>query len=163
MSSIPAPNTALTTAAEIAEHISNRLALVRTANGCETDLGREVFRGRHQIGDEQVPCVVVFEGPDSPTDQSGRTMTNVQIAPRYVLAAYVPCDPKHPNDAAHAAVRDIKRAMYREGTQPSANFGGRVRRVIYKGRDIGPRADGKAIVFVTVDLVVEASEDLANP
>jgi hypothetical protein len=153
----------LESSASVAEHITTRLAQVLIANGAETDLGARVYRGRHNINDDVVPCVVVFEGPDSPVDQPGRTMTNVQVSPRYVLAAYVPCNPDSPNDAAHAAVRDMKRALFRENGQPNANFGGRVRKVTYKGRDIGPRADGVPIVFVTVDIVVDFVEDLANP
>ena len=153
----------LKNSADVAEHITARVATVRIANGAETDLGRQVFRGRHNIDDDVVPCCVVFEGPDSPVDQPGRTMTNVQVSPRYVLAAYVTCDPDNPNDAAHAAVRDLKRALFRDNGMPSGNFGGRVRKVSYKGRDIGPRADGRPIVFVTVDIVVDFAEDLANP
>ena len=156
--------TKITSAAALAEHITDRLKLVLKANGAETDLGATVFRGRHNIDKDVVPCCVVFEGPDNPVDQPGRSsMTGVQVSPRYVLAAYVPCDPDNPNDAAHAAVRDLKRALFRDSGAPSGNFGERVRKVTYKGRDIGPRADGVPIVFVTVDIVVEFAEDLANP
>lgn len=154
----------LNNAAEVAEHITTRLAAVQIANGAETDLGARVYRGRHNIDDDTVPCVVLFEGPDNPVDQPGmRAMAAVQVSPRYVIAAYVPCDKDNPNDAAHAAVRDIKRALFREDGKASVDFGGRVRKVTYKGRDIGPRADGRPIVFVTVDIVVDFSEDLANP
>lgn len=154
----------ITNSADLATHITDRLKLVLAANGAETDLGARVFRGRHNVDKDVVPCCVLFEGPDSPVDQPGRaSMTSVQVAPRYVLAAYVPCDPDNPNDAAHAAVRDLKRAMFRDNGAPSGNFGGRVRKVTYKGRDIGPRADGVPVVFVTVDIVVEFAEDLANP
>ncbi|MBS4019904.1 MAG: hypothetical protein KGZ68_16915, partial [Dechloromonas sp.] len=64
-----------------------------------------------------------------------------------------------PNDAAHEAIRDIKRAIF----AGDGNFGGRVLKVTYAGRDIGPRADGVPVVFVTVDIDVDYVEDLTNP
>ena len=145
-------------AADIAAAIFSRLQAVTQANGYETDLGARVYRGRRNVDETQVPCSVLLEGTDTPTDRSGKLPT-AAITQRYVLAAYVPCDPDNPNDAAHAAIRDLKRAMF----AGDGDFGGRVRQVSYRGRDIGPRADGLPIVFVTVDIDVEYIEDLSNP
>ena len=100
----------------------------------------------------------VIEGNDTPRDRPGR-IPAVSITQRFVLAAYVPCDADNPNDAAHAAVRDIKRAIFKDG----GSWGHKVSRVSYQGRDIGPRADGRPIVFVTVDIDVDYVEDLTNP
>jgi hypothetical protein len=71
----------------------------------------------------------------------------------------VSCDPNHPNDAAHAAIRDIKRAMF----AGDGNFGGRVLKVSYQGRDIGPRVDGEPVVYVQVTIDIDYVEDLTNP
>lgn len=150
--------TPYTKGAEVAAELFARLQKISVANGCETDIGLRVFRGRRNVDESQVPCAVVIEGTDTPRDRPGR-LPSVSITQRFVLAAYVPCDPDNPNDAAHAAVRDIKRAMFTDG----GRFGGRVLAVTYQGRDIGPRADGRPIVFVTVDLDVDYVEDLTNP
>lgn len=147
-----------TKASEISAELFARAGSISVANGCETDIGLRVFRGRRNVDESQVPCAVVIEGNDTPRDRPGR-IPSVSITQRFVLAAYVPCDPDNPNDAAHAAVRDIKRAIFKDG----GSWGSRVSRVSYQGRDIGPRADGRPIVFVTVDIDVDYVEDLTNP
>lgn len=147
-----------TKASEIAAEITTRLADILQVNGTETDIGQRVYRGRRNVDESLVPCVVLIEGNDSVTGRPGR-LPAASIVQRYVIAAYLPCDPDNPNDAAHAAVRDIKRAIFRCDT----TFGQRVRRVDYLGKDIGPRADSRPIVFVTLDIEVEYVEDLTNP
>ena len=144
--------------ADVSAAIYERILGITKANGAETDIGIRVFRGRRNVDDSTIPCAVVIEGNDTPTGRAGKLPT-ASIVQRYVIAAYVPCDPNNPNDAAHQAVRDIKRAIF----AGDGNFGGRVLKVTYQGRDIGPRADGLPIVFVTVDIDVEYVEDLTNP
>ena len=144
--------------ADVSAAIYSRIAGITKANGAETDIGTRVFRGRRNVDESAIPCAVVIEGLDEPLDRPGKLPT-ASIVQRYVIAAYVPCDPNNPNDAAHQAVRDIKRAIF----AGDGNFGGRVLKVTYQGRDIGPRADGLPIVFVTVDIDVEYVEDLTNP
>lgn len=147
-----------TKASEVSQALYQRLLTVTKANGSETEIGATVYRGRRNVDESTVPCCVLIEGPDTPTDRPGR-LPSVAITQRYVVAAYLPCDPNNPNDAAHAAIRDIKRAMF----AGDGNLGGRALRISYRGRDIGPRADGLPIVFVSVDLDVEFVEDLTNP
>lgn len=149
-------------AADIAGHLSGLLAEIQVANGYNTDIGLAVYRGRRKIDDEMVPCSVLIEGDDKPGDNVGRE--EVKITQSYVLGGYVTCDPDQPNDAAHLVLKDIKKALFRKRTLPngSLNFDGRVRKVEYKGRDIGPRADGKPIVFAVVFIDVEFAETLAD-
>lgn len=150
---------ALAKAGEIADAFQARLAAIRTANGCETDIGARVFQGRRAVDESVIPCAVIIEGNDVPTQQPGLRMTHVSIVQRFVVAAYVACNPDDPNVAAHAAIRDIKRAFF-TGEPLLKNT---VRKVTYRGRDIGPRADGAPFVYVQVDLDLEFVEDLANP
>lgn len=145
-------------AADIAAELSTRLAAVTKANNCETDIGLRVYRGRKNVDESMIPCAVIIEGQDTPQDRPGRLPT-ASIRQRYVLAAYVACDPDHPNDAAHAALRDIKRAMFKDG----GTMGQRVQKVSYAGRDIGPRMDGYPAVFVTVTIDIDFVEDLTSP
>ena len=150
--------TIYTTAQQVADGVAERIALISTANGYETDIGQRLFKGRRAVDESAVPCSVLIEGNDTPVDRPGR-LPAVSIKQRYVIAAYVACDPNNPNVAAHAAIRDIKRAMF----NGDGNFGGKVLKVTYQGRDIGPRADGVPVVFVTVEIDVDYVEDLTNP
>ena len=150
--------TTLTTAAGIAQELSTRLEGAIVANGAETDIGVRVYRGRKNVDADSVPCTVLIEAGDTIADRPGR-IPAVEVAQNYAVTAYLPCDPNNPNDAAHAAIRDIKRALFKS----NATLDGKVVRVSYKGRDIGPRIDGAAIVFCVVHIEVKYVEDLTNP
>jgi len=147
------------TAAAVSAEIKSRLQEILVASGCETDIGRDVMMGRRKIpGDDKPPCMIVLEGVDFISDTPGRLPTAL-IEQQYVISAYGPCDPDNPNDAAHAMIRDIKRAIFKG----DATFGGKVRLVKYLGRDIGPRPDGVALVEAQVLIAVEYVENLSEP
>lgn len=150
--------TVLTTAAQIAAEIKARLSAITINEGAETDIGSRIFMGRAKIGDDELPCISVIEGQDDPTDQPGR-LPAVVLNQLYVINAYLECDADNPNDAAHAAIRDIKRAIYKDGS----TFGEKVSKVTYRGRDIGPRPDGAAVVQAQVMISIKYAETLANP
>lgn len=146
------------TAAAVAAEIKSRLSAILIANGSETDIGRDVMMGRRKMPDERPPCVSVIEGIDDIQDTPGR-MPTALIAQQYIIDAYGPCDPDNPNDAAHAMIRDIKRAMFKG----NATFDDKVKLVRYMGRDIGPRPDGVALVNAQVMIVVQYVENLSDP
>lgn len=149
----------ITTAGGIAEELSQRLAAILLANGCETNIGVRVFRGRRRHpADEDVPCIVIAEGGDDVQDRPGR-VPQVLIQQTYVIDGFDACDPDNPNDKAHAMIRDIKRAVFADGT----TLGKRVSKCDYLGRDIGPRADGIALVQARVMIGVTYVETLAEP
>ena len=143
-------------AEQIGDHIAARLALVREAQGAETDLGTRVYRGRRKIEVEQMPCAVLVEGGDVDIKANGRSGV-VRGLLQFALHAYVPCDPDNPNTAGHAALRDLTRAVFAD---PDTAF---VRTLTYRGRDILPRADGTAFVLSVIEFSAEFVEDLANP
>lgn len=155
--------TLLQSAAAIGLEIATRLATRTVALGAETNLGAKVFRGRRLIDDDQVPCAAIIEGNDEVEEGESRRSLDTRITQHYVMLAYVPCDPANPNDAAHAAIRDMKRALFTTAGQPDRTLGEKVKRVRYRGRDIGPRADGAAFVVASIEVSVEFVEDLANP
>lgn len=139
---------------DIELHLSSLLSQITIANGYETDIGAaRVYRGRQKIEDEQVPCAVIYTGEDRVGDQ-GRD--EVQVAQDFVLGGYHACDPDQPNDIAHAIVRDIVKAVFKDGI----NFGRRVLKVQYMGKDIGPRVDSQPIVFAIVHITVLYSQEL---
>lgn len=147
------------TAGEVSALIESRLADITIANGCETDIGLRVLPGARKIEDEWVPCAVIIEGVDNVENGPSQRTASAKIAQHYVLGGYVRCDPQRPNDAAHKVIRDLKRAIFKGG----ANLDGKVAKVEYKGRDIGPRTDGVNIVFAIIEIVVTYVENLAEP
>lgn len=149
--------THLKKASDIATELTTRLAKLRIADGAGTDIGAVVLRGRRRIDDNQVPCVVLIEGPDAPTSAPSR-IPQCEVTQTYILVAYDKCHPNHPNDKAHLMIRDLKRAVFGDGT----TLGDKVRRVTYVGRDIGPRGDGVDVVCATVEITVSYVEDLAD-
>lgn len=153
-------------ASEIAAHITSILQTITTANGYHTNIGQTVYRGRLKHDEDRVPYAVLIEGEDRPDGNSG---AEVLIEQDYVIGGYVTCDPDNPNDAAHGVIKDIKKALFtsdlvwRSGGAGSRGLGhGRVKKLAYRGRDIGPRADGKAIVFAVVHISVTFAENLAD-
>lgn len=148
-----------TRAGDVAAELFTRLSTIRLAAGFETDIGRDVKRGRRKMpGDDAPPCMVMFEGDDTPTDRPGR-IPLVQVQQSYIFDGFDKCDPDNPNDKAHMIIRDIKRVIF----AGDATLGGKVSKVIYMGRDIGPRPDGVALVQARVMIAVEFVEDLTNP
>lgn len=146
-------------AEDVAQLVAGRMAGILKAHGFETDIGREVLRGARKVDDEWPPCSTVIEGMDTVESSPSKATASAKIEQRYVLGGYAPCDPKHPNDTAHKIIRDIKRVIFGDG----ATLGNKVAKVEYKGRDIGPRADGVGIVYAIVEISVTFIENLAQP
>lgn len=151
-------STTLHRAEDVAAELVRRLGLLTIAQGAETDIGTVVHQGRTKVDDEMMPCTVIIEADDTPADK--RLRSTIEIAQRYVLFAYLKCDPDNPNVAAHAAIRDLKRANWKPGDD---KWGGLVRSVEYIGRDIGPRADGAGFVVAAIEMVVTYVENIDNP
>jgi hypothetical protein len=138
-----------------------RLATRTVALGAETDLGRKVYHGKRTVDATQVPCCSLLEGDDLSQHQ-GR-LTEYLIEQRFAVLAYVPCNDEAPNTAAHAAIRDIKRALFVTDGRADGTMGGKVRRTTYLGRQIAPRADGERFVLVVVEFSCEYVENVASP
>lgn len=155
--------TSLHTAEAIGQELATRVSARLIVNGAETNLGAAVYRGRRVVDDDMVPCTAVIEGADVVEESDSARSTETRIRQQYVLLGYVPCDPDHPNDAAHKAIRDLKHAIFVTDGKGDRTLGGKVRRMRYRGRDIGPRADGAAFVVVSVEVEAEFAEDLSNP
>lgn len=147
--------TVYTDSAAVAADVAARLGAISVANGYETDIGLKTYRGRIKIpADDEVPCLFVIEGFDRPQEQGQSGLVRLHLP--VVVWGFNVCDPDNPNDAAHAMLRDIKKAVW--GGVP--NLGGKARQVIYESRDIGPRPDGAALVQVELRFVVEFVENL---
>lgn len=147
----------LHSAETVAAEIRTRLLTKTKAQGAETDLGVQVYQGRRKIDDSMIPCCAIIEADD--TTSSSRMRAEYDVEQRYILFAYVPCDPDNPNLAAHAAIRDLKRAVL----GGDGRLGGKVRQVTYIGRDIGPRADGAAFVIGAIEFTVNYVERMDAP
>lgn len=149
----------ITRAEDVSIELNTRMLTITKAQGAETDVGMRVLRGRRKIDDEQVPCVTIVEGLDTPKQGASTRRATSDTQQSYVLVGYHKCDPDHPNDVGHAIIRDLKRAVFRDGT----TLGEQVKSVTYRGKDIGPRGDGVGIVSASIEVAIEFVEDLANP
>ena len=150
--------TSLHRAEDVAAAIRTRIEQCTIAQGAETDLGRQVFQGRKAIDDSMSPCSTILEGMDDIGQRGLRD--EHEVTQQYIIFAYVPCDPTNPNIAAHAAIRDMKRALFRDR---DGKLGGQVRQIKYMGRDIGPRADGGNSVVAAIEVHATYVERLSAP
>ena len=151
----------MTKASDIALELYNRVSQISKANGFNTDIGLRVFRGKRSLdAKDDVPCVVLVEGNDTPQDES---LTSVSVSQRYVFESHDACDPDHPNDAAHLMIADLKRAIFAGEPKHGMRLNGKAKGMTYKGRVIGPREDGAETVFAGIHLDVLYVEDLTNP
>lgn len=151
---------------DIAEYLTTVLQGILTTEGYLTDIGTTVFRGRIKHDEDRVPYAVLIEGEDRPQENDGGNL-DVTLDQDFVLGAYVFCDADNPNDAAHLVIKDIKKAVFgsdlaRKQVAGARGANGRVKKLSYKGKDIGPRADGKNIVFAVVHITVTFAEDLLD-
>lgn len=140
--------TPLNKSSAIGEFLTIVAQQITQANGYHTDIGLRVFRGRRKIDESHLPCLVIIEGEDRPTKNADSRM-EVPIEQDYVIGAYDFCDPDNPNDKGHLIIKDIKKALWNRNGM-GGNLGKRVHRFEYKGKDIGPRADGEPMVFAIV-------------
>lgn len=148
-----------TNAQEVSDEVAARLAQITIANGYETNIGATIFEGRLDVNDADVPCASMIEGNDTVHTAPGRSAL-WKVEQRYGLVGYATCDPSRPNAAAHAMLRDLKRAMFKTNGKADATFGGKALHVEYKGRNIAPRADGAPIVMAILEIAVVFAESL---
>jgi hypothetical protein len=149
------------TAEALAAEIRRRVALCTVAQGAETDLAATVYEGRRHVSDDMIPCATIIEGTDVASMSMAGTLCDTNQT--FVVYAWVRCDPSHPNLAARAAIRDLKRALFRTNDRADATWGRTVKSVRYLGKDIGPRADGASYVVAAIEFNVEFVEDLSAP
>jgi hypothetical protein len=151
----------LKTAEAVSDALLARCAPITVANGYETDMGLRHFRGARRVDETMLPCTVLIEGDEDPSRVG--TRTSIKTRRKFALLAYVPCDAQNPNVAAHAAIRDMKRAIFTLNGAADWTLGGQVRDVVYLGSEIAARADGQKFVVAAVEVELEYVEDLALP
>jgi len=149
------------TAGALSAEILARLGTCTVAQGAETNLGAAVHWGKRTVDASQVPCCTLLEGDDMPEHQN--RLTEYLVKQRFAVLAYVPCDDENPNAAAHAAIRDIKRALFKTNGAADGRLGQKVRLATYLGKQIAPRADGEKFVLAVVEFQCDYVENVASP
>lgn len=143
---------------DIALELASRLADISVANGYNTDCGLRVFRGRRALDDSRFPCIVLHEGADV-RDDSRPALAAALVTQKFIVEAHLFCDPDNPNDAAHDAIADIKRAVFSRDLR----MANKVQKLQYDGRVIQPRDDGMNFVSAQVAVSATYSENLSDP
>ncbi|KON79416.1 hypothetical protein PA01_12825 [Azoarcus sp. PA01] len=151
------PANPVSRADELARAVTARLAGITVAGGYLTDIGARVFRGRLRLDHHALPCCVLVEGEDRLLNAGARH--EVKLTLPLLVEGHAACDPNNPNDAAHAIIADLKRALFAE----PANLAGLAREIRYAGRSIGAREDGLAQVSAVVEIEVDYVENLRAP
>jgi len=149
---------------DLAMVIATRLQTLNTASGFETDIGSKVFRGRRRLDPEQLPCAVIIEREETPSQQSSAGMLRTER--RYTLEGHTTCDPDNPNDAGHKIIADLKRAIFKDAIHIDGKIsvsGAKAFRVDYHGSQIAPREDGFNTVAASIDVTIQYAEELSNP
>lgn len=150
-----------TTADQVAEEFERRLLTIRSADGFRTDVGTRVLQGTLAVDDEMVPCTSMIEGIDEVKNSEGRAPVAL-VTQQYAVVMYDACDPNRPNEKARQMIADAKRAIFTTDGKPDRTWGGKVRAIAYRGRSIGPRADGAPLVMAVVEVEVVYAEDLSQ-
>lgn len=146
---------------EMSDIVAARMELVTKVNGYETDIGRSLYRGRRTISTDMVPCCVLIEDSNDVLSRPGRSLQH-EVRQTFVLLAYVAADIDNPNQFAHAALRDLKRCVWKpDGVKADANFSGQVRDIHYQGHDMAPRSDGANVAVAALEIGVEYVEIVA--
>ena len=148
-------------ASDIAQWLNERIATITLAGGYATDIGVKVFRGRMKIDPDDMPCTVIVEGEDSP---SAAKRTHTKLSQNYIFEGHDECDPNHPNDKAHLIIADLKRAIFSTPVGIGGSYmDGKISEINYRGRTIGARPDGVALVAAAIEIEIVYEENLANP
>ncbi len=149
-------------ASELAAAVFARVSSITIANGYSTDIGLKVYRGKKTADAVEAPLAFIVEGDDDALDQKG---IEARVKIQYAIEGHTACDPENPNDAVHAIVADLKRAIF----GGDRTYGGIVRgnnggnSIEYKGRVVGEREEGASIVGAAILVSFEIMENLANP
>lgn len=146
----------MSTAKDIAVAITSRIQGISVANGFLTDIGTRVFRGKRRLDESLLPCVVISEGDDQVAEH---LRTSARIIQRYEIEGHAECDTDHPNDKAHDIISDLKRALF--NGEPT--FGGPVKKIEYRGRNIVPREDGFNAVAASIRIDISYVDQLSSP
>jgi hypothetical protein len=141
--------------------LKSRFQQITVALGAETDIGLTVRLGQRHVDDTMIPCIAIIEEADEPARD--RVGDEYQVTALFTMFAYLACDPANPNVAAHKAIRDLKRAMFKTAGKADHTLGGKVRAMRYLGREFGPRKDGAAFVVAALQVSMTYVEKLSEP
>ena len=146
---------------EVSDAIEARIATITVANGYETDIGLKLLVGKRRLpAEDEAPCANIIDFAQTPKDLAKGNMTDAFVEQRFVVVGTAACtDKDHPNRTGHALMRDIKRAIWKDGT----TLGDKVKAVRFTGSDMGARPEGGDFMQAAVSFVVEYVERLAGP
>jgi hypothetical protein len=148
----------MSTESNLATAIAQRLALITTGNGYNTDIGTHLFKGKLKLDVSEFPAVILVEG-ETRVEAGG--IQKAKVVQRYIIEGHDTCDADQPNEKAYEILADLKRAIF----TGDITFGGIVRPqdLVYVGRRIGVREDGAAVIAASIEIDCKFAENLTDP
>lgn len=153
-----------TQALQILDAVVSRVKLITKANGYCTDAGKEIFKGRVQLFEQdELPAITILEGDEQVLDRSyEKTKLRYELS----ITGAAKATPKNPLDSAHELLGDLKKALFPTDALKDTGFdrlNGLVTKFEYNGRSMAAREDGSKTSYCTVFIAVEYVETPGTP
>lgn len=147
----------LQSAASIMDATQQSLEGITKANGYNTDAGREVYRGRETLGeDDPVPALSIFvDGEDHQATRPNCDRRGINL--RLSIVGFVRPDPDDALDGMLQMQADIKRALFRMSGELSP-LGRLAQNVEYDGTEFLYREEGGVFAAAIVQVSVQFEE-----
>lgn len=144
----------------VSDTLEARIAQITVANGYETDIGLNVLVGKRKLAaDDEIPCANIIDFAQNPKDLTKGAATDAYVEQRFLVVGTAACEDKdRPNATGHKILRDIKKAIWKDGT----TWGGLVGQIKFTGSDMGMRPEGGDFMQGAVSLTVSYVERLGG-
>lgn len=161
----------------VQETLTERLKVIKVANGYKTDLNDAVYRGRVEFGEnDPLPLVSILETPVPldlipPPTGSGAAFGEWEL----LIQGFVQDDPHNPTDSAHLLMADVKQVLAAEratadGPYEQRNIlgtkyhqGGCVEDILIGSGSVRPSDDISAVAYFWLKITLKIIEDNTDP
>lgn len=152
-----------TIAQQVLAALAGRLAVIRKANGYNTDAGLHVFQGRLYLDeDDDLPALSIIENLEQPTTaQVDGTL--VRETTPYQIQGLIACTPNAPLAEGHQLLADIKRALFVHPSGPEFERLIAGASIDYMGRQVFQRLESARFCEVHVLLEITHGERYGDP
>lgn len=148
--------------------VATQLATILVSNGYQTDAGQRAVRAQHVVDEQDAPAVVLWEGDETPADQTDG-VSAVEVSLDFTVDGMVVADQADTGAKLGLIKADIKRCVmgwYASGAalDPLAQRDNRSFGLLtWQGASPKPRTEGSSVEGVTVRFNLRYPETVSNP